>query len=153
MKISFDLDGVVSDGDSNMLGVLHQQVISGVPNGEVRLKHYYLSRKVVMNPLDFMAEGDEIHIITGRSKATHEWTKKWLLRWLTGATLHFSCSDDTEYLFSQGEYDKASKIMGQNKLKVIKEIGADIHFDNNPLIINALREAGVKAILVGRQII
>lgn len=152
MRLSFDLDGVVCDGDSNVLGILHQQVLDGVPYGQVRLRHYYLTRRLALDPRDFAAPGDEIHIVTGRSQLTHGWTRDWLARWLPEAQLHFAATAETETLFSEGRYDEGSQVMGVSKAGILKRIGAELHLDNNPRIVQRLRSEGILAVLVGRAL-
>ena len=63
MKIAFDLDGVV----------LHQEMyslkaIDSVQNEQERselMRYYYTRRSIQLNPIDFLADEDELFFITG----------------------------------------------------------------------------------------
>lgn len=158
MIISFDLDGTICDSDSTILALLHERQRAAHPGTEkdsatLLLKHYYLTRKVVLDPWDFaMPIVDSIIIITGRSAMYQVWTTDWAMEWLPGARLFFAASDISEKLFAAGQYEEGSKVLAGTKLAYIEAAHAEVHFDNNPYIVTELRKAGVKAILVGRAL-
>src|SRR5664279_665339 len=85
MRIAFDLDGVV----------LHQEMyslkaIDSCENEQKRselMRCYYSHRSIQLNPVDFLADDDELFFITGRSVLIEDLTKKWAKKYFPMATL------------------------------------------------------------------
>ena len=63
--------------------------------------------------------------------------------------LHLVSDAKIEKLFEQGETEAAAIELGKRKLRVMKYIKAQVHFDNNPLIVAYLRSEGMTSVLVG----
>ena len=152
MLLSFDLDGVIVDTDNGLLALLHRAARDGLPGAEDDLQQYYGRRQVMLDPRGFCASGDSFHIITGRVPSAHTitglWVESWF-GWLIRKRLHLVGTQPVEELFTRGEDKEACRVLSEAKLAKIKDIGAEVHFDNNPNIVRYLRQNGVTAIMVG----
>lgn len=153
MILSFDLDGVIADTDNGLLQLLHRYARSDDNDGgNDYLQQYYARRNVLLNPRRFSGPGDEYHIVTGRVPSAHKITRVWVERWLGAETLpnlHLVSDSKIEKFFEQGKTEAASVELGQRKLRVLQFIKAQVHFDNNPLIVAYLRSEGMTSVLVG----
>ena len=80
MKIGFDLDGVLCDTDLNFLRLM-AHVFEEDRQKLIEMETlYFNNRSPLLNPENFLSEGDEYYIITGRShkygkEVTEEWCK------------------------------------------------------------------------------
>ena len=153
MILSFDLDGVVADTDNGLLQLLHQYARDDHNDGAKHyLQQYYARRSLLLNPRRFSGPGDEVHIVTGRVPSAHKITRIWVERWLGADSLpnlHLVADAKIEKFFEWGKTEAASIELGKRKLRVIQFTKAEVHFDNNPLIVAYLRSRGVTAVLVG----
>jgi len=166
MILSFDLDGVIADTDNGLLNLLHRAerrdgVVKrdeaghhyfGEEAGHHYLQQYYARRKIMMDPRELTGPGDEYHIVTGRVPSAHKITRVWVERWLGADSLpnlHLVSDSTIERFFEQGKTEAASVELGQRKLRVLQFIKAQVHFDNNPLIVAYLRSEGMTSVLVG----
>jgi hypothetical protein len=151
--LSFDLDGVIADTDNGLLNLLHQNART---NGNLGAKHYllqyYARRNIILDPRSLVGPQDKYHIVTGRIPSAHEVTKDWVERWLgheARVNLHLVGDAAVETLFEEGWPVMASQELAIRKLRVLKFIKAQVHFDNNPTIVSYLRENGITSVLVG----
>ena len=151
MNISFDLDGVVADTDRwvfrllNIFGSLHtidKELL------DIMELDYYSSRSLKHHPQSFMSYEDKGFIITSRRPISKVTTQAWLDKYHVLLPIIYS---DNGGDIDWTNYEKASLIAGEYKAEVIKEFSIDVHFDNNPYIVGAVRKLlpTVKTILVG----
>ncbi len=152
MILSFDLDGVIADTDNGLLNILHKAARTN-ENGSLHyMQQYYARRRIVLDPRGLAGPDDEYHIVTGRIPTAHQITRVWVERWLGPdvlPNLHLVGDGKIEALFEKGQPDEASRELAGRKLRVLQYIKAQVHFDNNPTIVEYLRSEGMTAVLVG----
>ena len=153
MILSFDLDGVIADTDNGLLNLLHQAARKNGNVGSLHyLQQYYARRRIVLDPRGLAGPSDEVHIVTGRVPSAFGVTRDWVKNWL-GPTalenLHLVSDARIERFFEEGLTEKAAKELARRKLRVLQYIKAQVHFDNNPVIVAYLRKEGMTAVLVG----
>jgi hypothetical protein len=148
MKLSFDLDGVICGLRPADLAVAHGMYMADQLTEET-LAAVYLRAPLAMYPHQLEAEGDEAVIITARVPMAHLWTKKWLARHKLGWMPLFLVGDEhLQDLHKAGKEAAASVAAAERKHRIILSEKIQVHFDNNPLIIEYLRRLGVIAIQV-----
>lgn len=152
MKISFDLDGFIATGEHHWFF----RIIDIVRKVDHKLAdlaelNYYSSSPLRFHPAFFMDPGDEGFIITSRKSIAKEVTKSWLKR--NGIMLPIYFIDESDELDWTSSYSIASKKAAQFKAKLIKKLKAEVHFDNNPVLVQELRKLlpDVKIILIGGE--
>ena len=152
MKISFDLDGFITPGEHHWFF----RIIDIVKKVDHKLAdraelNYYSSSPLRFHPASFMAPDDKGFIITSRKPIAKEVTRSWLKR--NGIILPIYFSDEGGELDWTSSYSIASKKAAQFKAKLIKKIKAEVHFDNNPILVKELRKLlpDVKIILIGGE--
>ena len=151
MKISFDLDGVIADTDKwffRLCDFLLRGKKERDPLLDTMVSDYFLHRPLKYHPNQFMADGDLGYIITSRRPDTRFDTEEWLRRHGIHLPIVFS---DYNGEIAWFDYEMASCSAGIKKARIIKELGVEIHFDNNPYIVEKIRELvpDVKAVLIG----
>lgn len=137
-KISFDLDGVITDAQKwffSMLDAL-RRTHNNEQIQEIELM-YYATRQVKLNPYQFLASGDIGYIVTARKPLARLVTEEWLLRHSINLEVIFV---DSENDIDWRNYEEASYISGERKLGVLGSKGITIHFDNNPHIVQVMRK-------------
>lgn len=153
MILSFDLDGVIADTDNGVLNLLHQAArVNGSEGSHHYLQQYYARRNVILDPRSLAGPEDEVHIVTGRVPQAFAITRVWVERWLGADTLpnlHLVSDSKIEKLFEVGNPGAATLELAVRKLRVIRFIKAEVHFDNNPTIVKYLRGEGMTTVLVG----
>ena len=155
MRLSFDLDGVIADTDNGLLALLHQAAREGKPGATDEVLQYYARRPIRLDPRQFTGPEDEFHIITGRVPSAHEITRAWVSRHFGplfgngGRCLHLVGTPAVEIMFAEGRDAEASHKLAERKLGAITLVQSQVHFDNNPVIVEYLRKAGVIAVMVG----
>jgi len=150
MKISFDLDGVIADTDKwffRLCDFLRQEERDH-PLLDIMVSDYFLNRTLKYHPNQLMADGDLGYIITSRRPDTRLDTEEWLKRHGIYLPIIYSDSNGEIAWFN---YEMASYSAGIKKAHIIEELGVEVHFDNNPYIVEKIRELmpKVKVILVG----
>ena len=133
MKIAFDLDGVLCDIDIPALNAIRR-----LYEGEERLKEdilYYMSRKPILNPEDFLHEGDEYIVITARYDDLWEVSKKWLDKYCPNHSDFFMVGSVTGY----SEKEKWTDLAARAKISIMEKEGVDIYFDDNPRFVEKYR--------------
>jgi len=168
MKISFDLDGVIAESERWFFRMLNfqfgvrYQVMPGyqfvcrnthVERGIDLLRlaelDYYSSRPLKYHPKMFMAANDEGYIVTSRKPWSAEVTEAWLKRY--GIDIPIVYTDHNDSL-DWTDYKTASIMAGRLKSATILDMGIDVHFDNNPFIVDVMRDlTNVRVILVGGE--
>lgn len=138
MKVGFDIDGVVLTQDLFALRSIDLATDQAL-KGELS-KFYYLSRRILLNPLDFLAEEDELFLITGRNKSykqLKEFTEKWKEQRFPKATLiltNHDVKEDTVHI--DNFFVKHAKL----KAHFINKLGIDVYFEDTPEIVEELRK-------------
>jgi hypothetical protein len=100
---------------------------------------YLQELKPLNNPDLFLSEGDEYYIITGRHSISDEYvTNDWCSK---------HCPNNKGVYIVGGDGINTSKA----KTDKISELGIDVFFDDDPLIVKYLREAlpGVVVVQIG----
>ena len=149
MNISGDLDGFVLQGGHlyffRTLDIIRKLDPQATEQVEME---FYASRLLKYHPSRFLSEGDKFFIITCRKPKAQKVTKDTLRKYDIRVPIIFA--DEKGEIDWSGSYEEASKKAAQLKAKIIKELGIELHFDNNPIMVGALREIcpGVKIILV-----
>lgn len=152
--LSFDIDGVVADSDSAMLGLLHRAHDQELLGAREHLLSYYARRPVMLDPRSFTLPGDVFILVSGRIPIAHELTRRWVAHHFPECAGLFLVSDDSvEEVFRSGRYDEAFTMLAERKHKVLQEHLVDLHFDNSPRIVRYVREHGILAVLVGGAIV
>lgn len=118
-------------------------------NAEGRLLRYYATRSVQLQPREWLTYNDKLVIITGRSPMSHQVTKLWVAKNIPRAAIFFATTPEIEALFAQERYAEGSALLGKRKLEFLQEIDAQVHIDNNPIIVRVLRKAGIVALQYG----
>ena len=146
MRLSFDLDGVITDLERSFFQELDDR---GVDDPIARLE-YYASRALIHHPRSFMAPGDKGFIITARKPESVSVTKVWLAKHQIRLPVTFV---DPKGTIDWSSYEVASKVAAKRKAAAIKRLRADIHFDNNPFIVEYLQAnlPSLKVILIQAQ--
>jgi hypothetical protein len=143
MRIAFDLDGVVLQQEIYSL-----KAIDSCKNEEERselMRCYYARRSIQLNPVDFLADEDELFFITGRSLLVEDLTKRWAKKYFPMATvivtrtiLPSSDSDLMTKNYVKGE-KKWSLIQAERKAKALNDNNIDVFFEDDPGVVKHLR--------------
>lgn len=135
MRISFDMDGVITDGDANkVFTALRQSSLSPEERREAALR-FYSSCKPKYFPSRFMKESDTGFIVTSRQPEAQGITHYWLRQHHILLPVYFA---DPLGDIDWGNYEVASREAGKRKARIIQAIGSTIHYDNNPVIASEL---------------
>lgn len=151
MKISFDLDGVITNSHHWFLALLDiyrkvdEKTLSKAQN------NYYSSLSLLHHPGLFLAKGDKGFIVTARKPESREVTMSWLRKY--GITLPVIFVDKKDKIDWQSSHIDASTEAALLKAGALKKLGIEMHFDNNPTIVRVLRKKLPKAriILIGGE--
>jgi len=148
MRVSLDLDGVVCDLTGTTLTLAHNLHRRGFLSDE-EIEHIYLNARLLNHPSSYLAPGDEVVIITARMCAAHAWTRRWMKeRGLGTVPIEFVSNEEIEELRGRGLPDEASEAAAKLKAQMILASGAEVHIDNNPVIVRVLRQRGITALCV-----
>jgi len=151
MRISLDLDGVLCDLSCATLSVAHAMFSAGTL-GEDDLRSIYLRALPKAHPTSFTMWGsDAVLIITGRLPIAHGWTRTWLYANGMGE-YDVICVGDAyvEEVWANGDSEGASKATAERKAEACRLYHVDLHIDNNPVVVQRMRELGIDAICVRR---
>ncbi len=145
MRIAFDLDGVVLQQDMYSL-----KAIDACKNERKRselMRYYYARRSIQLNPIDFLADDDELFFITGRSVLVEELTKKWAKKYFPMATVIITRtilpSKDNELMTKNYVNDgkkEWSLIQAERKAKALNDNNIDVFFEDAPDVVKNLRQ-------------
>lgn len=152
MKISFDLDGFVAEGGHRwFFRVLDAIRKIDSEMAELAELEFYSSRALKYHPNFFLSKNDNGFIITCRKPKAKCVTESWLRRY--GVTLPIIFVDAEGEIDWRHSYNQASVRAAQLKAKAIRELQIEVHFDNNTILVDALRKElpEVKIILVGSE--
>ena len=149
MRISFDLDGVISNGQAYEF---FAEMRRAYPPSEwpTMKHHFYSSCELKSSPYSLMNEDDVGFIITSRQPDSQQLTREWLQEQNITLPVFFA---DPLGLIDWADYPKASVNAARYKALIIQELEIDIHYDNNPYIIKTIRELlpRVQCILVNEE--
>jgi len=144
MKISFDLDGVVTDG-SGWFFSLCEAVGNHNESVKAARLRYYDSCKLKHNPQLFLSRLDEGFIITSRKSESKIITRDWLRRHgILIPVFHIEGADHIDW----ANYPQASIEAAKQKVKLIRHLDINVHFDNNPYIVEELRRLTQLAFII-----
>ena len=144
MKIAFDLDGVV----------LHQEMyslkaIDSCKNEQERselMRCYYSHRSIQLNPVDFLADDDELFFVTGRSVLVEDLTKKWAKKYFPMATVIATRtilpSSDSDLMTKNYVNDRNKEwglIQAERKAKALNDNNIEVFFEDSPDVVKHLR--------------
>ena len=144
MKISFDLDGVITDASSWFFSICEAIGNWNESVKAARLR-YYQTCKLKYNPQLFLSRLDEGFIITARKTESGEITKAWLRRHGILLPIFYLPNAD---IIDWTDYEYASIEAAIQKAKLIRHLDINIHFDNNPYIVEKLRRLTQSALII-----
>lgn len=136
MRIGFDLDGVVLDID---LGIIRLIDFSKAEDKRVLERFYYASRKIQLNPIDFLHGDDELYFVTGRHEGVMDITESWAKRFFPQATL-ISVNHGHVVGKAPGDVDRWLYEQAALKAEVIKQCNINVYFEDTPETVKYLRE-------------
>jgi hypothetical protein len=142
MKIGFDLDGVVLEQDMAIL----RMIDLADEKKQEELAHYYCNKRTMqLNPIDYLADGDDLFFITGRSiwneAITIQWAKKYFPMATVIVTRVAHPKNDTVIMCSNyGKDDSWNRLQAERKSDVIHANGIDVYFEDNPEVVKILRK-------------
>ena len=121
---------------------------------------YYAERRPLYDPEDFLADGDEYHVITGRHENLKVISEKWIKKYCPNAKSINVVGGRPWYDFiKEGEngvecWSRWNKVSCQNKIEKIKELGIDVFYDDSASNIKQLRAAlpNLKVIQLGGRL-
>jgi len=139
VKISFDLDGVIVEGNHHYVFRI-LDIIRGLnpEAAEIAEMDFYSSRALKHRPAVFLSKDDEAAIITCRKPKAKKATKDYLKKNEIKALIIFA--DKKGEIDWSSPYKKASKKAARLKAKAIRDFGSEVHFDNNPIMVKELRK-------------
>ena len=147
MRISFDLDGVITDG-ANWFFNLCEAIGNDNEQVKVARLRFYSSCALKYHPKLFMAEDDTGCIITARKSEAAVITYSWLSKHGINFPVFFvDGADNIDWV----DYAKGSMEAAKRKAEVIKALDIEVHFDNNRYIVEELRILipETKVVLIG----
>lgn len=152
MRISFDLDGVITSSSKWFFRLLDmiREVNPQSPNLQRTEIDYYDSLELRLNPNLFLANEDEGFIITCRKPYSKQVTLDWLAKYGIRLPVFFvDEKDEIDWMNYREGSLRAAKI----KARKIESLGVGIHFDNNPYLIEILRQElpDIKIIAIGAE--
>lgn len=139
MRISFDLDGVITNSEKwffRVLSAMRSLEVQDELLNDIEIL-YYSTRSVRYNPYLFLSPDDEGIIITARKPISTEVTEQWLRS--NGINLLQVIYIDQHDTIDWSNYAQASLESGERKAHIIRSCSISAHFDNNPFIIRRLR--------------
>jgi hypothetical protein len=141
MRIGFDLDGTVFDQE---LGVLRMiDMMDSEKDRQELMQFYCMRRGQNFNPIDYLADDDELFFITGRSILVEALTKRWAKKYYPMATVIVTRSQMPSRNLSLnsasgnvGWYEMQAKL----KAKALVENNIEVYFEDAPEVVKILRE-------------
>jgi len=148
MNISFDLHGVLTEDGTKWKYKLLRYL--NVENSflEELVNDIFDHMKPKLNPYLFLGDRDTGYIVTSCKPYGQHTMLQWLQRHGIFLPVFWVDADDT-IDWANLSYEAASIEAAKRKYEVIKnQIIIDVHFDNNPIIVEYLRREGIPTILV-----
>ena len=105
------------------------------------IEHYYAHRDIQLNPIDFLAEDDELYFITGRSKRDEEITMKWAKRYFPMAKVIVTRDDKGTRNLSAlgGTREDWNLKQAIRKFEALVSCDIKVYFEDNPEVVKILR--------------
>ena len=135
MNISFDLDGVITDGNAHEHFSWIDHNVPAEKQWFAR-ESFYKSCKLKLSPYMFLAEEDEGFAITCRKPESWAITTEWLEAHKIKLPIFYADGDGE---IDWRDYAKASIIAAERKAAIIWKLNIQLHFDNNPYVVKRLR--------------
>lgn len=139
IRLGFDLDGTIAGID---IGWLNR--IKDLDTPEKEERQYYASRNKILDPYSLAAEGDEIFIITGRSPRLRAVTELWLSKNGLGHVPLILTGDMKVSVGTNEEFRKVAR----GKAVALRKYEIEVYFEDNEIVVRALREALPKVVIV-----
>lgn len=137
MKFAFDIDRCLCDGNIAVLRLMDMLSEEQRKNVE---KWYYMERKPLLNPEEFLTDDDEYIIITGRSLKFEEITKKWVQKFCPNHRGLFMANLSPAYGKSNEYFKTWDKKQAALKADIINREKADVYFEDNREVVKHLRK-------------
>jgi len=134
MNVGFDLDGTVLSQD---LAILRMQNTADEKEKMIIMKFYCAHRSMNFNPLDFLAENDNLLFITGRDKSVEAITKKWASKYFPNAKIIVTKLDAPT---GNTKMINWYLLQAEAKAKVINDNNVEVYFEDAPEIVDYLRK-------------
>jgi len=134
MRLGFDLDGIII---KNNLAIL--RLIDLIEDPEKRRevsKYYYKQQDILLDPLKFLLEEDELYIITSRNRIYREETEALVKKYFPSAKLIILDHVEPHLLLDLKDWYKKQ---AELKAKVIKKEGIEVYFEDIPQVVRYLR--------------
>lgn len=135
MRIGFDLDGVVVKHNLPILRMM--DLIEDPRKRDEVARYYYKQQEILLNPLLFLLEEDELYIITSRSNKYRRETEQFIEKYLPTARLIILDLIDPSLLI---DLDSWYRKQAELKAKVINDLGIEVYFEDIPKVVRYLRE-------------
>jgi len=136
MKIGFDLDGVLCEIDMVALNLMDKLPV----NGRVDIESYYYDTvKPLLNPEDFLNDGDIYYVITGRHDQLTATTFRWLNKYCPNYSDYFIVGGKPWYLRDETDHKTFHKSGAEMKADLINTLELDIYIDDSPKVVEILR--------------
>lgn len=150
MRIGFDLDGVITE--ISIVNWLFMDTVKDKKKRELIKEFLHFVPKLKYHPQEFLHEGDEYVIITGRDRQFRQLTEKWLKNHGIQTSSVFYASSGTA-----GDYetiDDFFDVVAEKKAQYIKSECVEVYFEDSPVIVEKLRMLcpKVKIVQVGRRL-
>lgn len=137
MRFGFDLDKCLCDGDITVLRIIDQMT----PEKRIAIEGwYYLERRPLLNPEDFLSSADEYIIITGRSKSIESVTQQWVNKYCCNCKKLIMVDLGPAYNCTNGQVKEWSKEQARRKAAIINEEKVDVYFEDNGECVAELRK-------------
>ncbi len=149
--IGFDLDGCLSDTNSIELRLIDQN--PDPKERDFQYELFYRQNKPIFFAKEFMHEDDRGIIITARDGTDPKLvklTQRWVGKYFPEFELVFAGQDPT--LKDRGLWREWQEDIVERKVKIIREKGVYVYFDDSPTIIEGLRDRGIVAMQFGGRI-
>ena len=137
MRLSFDLDGVITESNHSFFSMLRSLRVT---DHEIALQAelaFYSEQPLKYHPNQFLGEDDNGIIITARKPVARRVTEQWLFRHGVILPVFYVDSNDE---FDWSEYATASVLAARAKADVIANLDIDVHFDNNHILVAKMRK-------------
>lgn len=141
--ISFDLDGVVIDQDLFSLRAIN--LTEDKAKRDELFSYYLIGRHMKLNPLDFVGLDDKLFLVTGRDESCREITQDWVRHYFPSAHL-IMCNLET--LTPTTDTVDWTKRQAELKAAVLRDIRANVYFEDNPEVVKHLRKLCPKITII-----
>jgi len=135
MKLGFDLDGVIIKNNLAILRLI--DLIEDPKKRKEISKYYYKQQDILLDPLKFLLEEDELYIITSRNRIYKEETESIVKKYFPSAKLIILNHVEPHLLLDLKDWYKKQ---AELKAKVIKELGIEVYFEDRPQVVRYLRD-------------